>query len=91
MFQILTPSGQAHLLDVESKFTALKPLLDSLTPPTVFRGSGHAVTQSGLSIIIDDTDGESNNRGVIRQLESIQAKSISQYKVRLVIEEVPPW
>lgn len=107
MFQIFSNKSEKHLLDAEAKysavdphlaclypgakrFTATKPLLDSLQGNATFSGSGKETVRRGLGVLRDDTDGEHFRAGVIRQLEVLQRRS-SQAKVRLVIEEVPPW
>lgn len=80
----------AGLHNSAQKFTAVKPLLDSMQQNTTFSGSGKETVRQGVGIILDDTDGEHFREGVIKQLEVLQRRS-KDYKVRITIEEATPW
>lgn len=65
----------AGLYSTTQKFSAVKPVLDSMQADTVFSTTGKETTRKGISILRDDTDGEFYEEGVIKQLAVIQKRS----------------
>lgn len=76
----------AGLYSPTQKFSAIKPILDSMQADTVFSTTGKETTRKGIGILRDDTDGEFFREGVIRQLEVMQRRS-RVAKIRLTVEE----
>lgn len=78
-----------RLLDVDSKYGAVKPLLDILQPNRPFkRKIGKLLVDDdtlGLGLIKNDSDGESTNKGCIRQLRVIQ--KVGEPRIDIAVAE----